>query len=414
MKLAVTGERAETWVWRKENAIDNAVASTPARETRDAGVEELAAKASRGEKDALESLCRKIAKGVLARVRFLYRGSDAEDIAQEALIRVCERIHTLKDPKAFGAWMHRIVTNEVYQEQRKGGEYGSVVYLDEVSPDLTDDSDISLPHEYLLQKEETRVIMEIINEFPQRQREAVLLHYYDGMSVTDMAKTMGIAHSNVSQYLTLAKKKMHRELTRRQGYTANSSFPALALLPAGGLIKRAVTDLLGKLSPEDAQWGEGAAATALGTAAVVKGAAVVASTVTLSAVTVGTVSTVVGGIVTLLAAVGMAGVMLFGGARTADVHVDGVISFPGGHLNPTAVSVEAESEYGEMTPLRWKIIPEGETEALYSGEGEDADAVLSGMAERGESGEYTIGFYMRDSEGTSGWLKKQFIILSGN
>lgn len=56
------------------------------------------------------------------------------------------------------------------------------------------------------------MIKEIIDALPERQREAIVLHYYSGLNVTEAAKVMDISHAGVSLYLKLARKKIKEEL----------------------------------------------------------------------------------------------------------------------------------------------------------------------------------------------------------
>jgi RNA polymerase sigma-70 factor (ECF subfamily) len=383
------------------------------QEGTDAEIESLAAQAAGGERGALESLCSQIARRVLARVRFLHKGEDAEDIAQNALMRVCASIHTLKDPQAFRAWMHSIVTNEVRGHQRRGGKYGHVVYLDEAALDLVDDDEASRPHEGVLRAEEARAIMTIIDAFPQRQREAVLLHYYDGMSVTEAARVMGLAQPNVSRSLALAREKIHKELLRRKKQTGGARSGMLALMPAGELMRQAIENMHGQFAPADGLWAEEATARALERTAA-KGSAEAAASGTKT----GSVMKLIGCIAAAAATLGLAGMMLFTGPAkdVGFTPVDGVITFSGVSeqhtcLNPTGVSVQAQSGSGEMmTALRWQITQGGRSAALYSGEGDGAGTALAGMTARGEDGAYILSFFMQDREGNSGWLKKEFTI----
>ena len=55
-----------------------------------------------GDSDALSVLCEKISKGVMYRVSYgLENREDAEDVTQEVLIDVCEKIYELREPRAF-------------------------------------------------------------------------------------------------------------------------------------------------------------------------------------------------------------------------------------------------------------------------------------------------------------------------
>ena len=84
------------------NQKDKQHENKPEKTAEQLAIEALASKASRGDREALLSLCRAIAKNILFRVSCkVSNRMDAEDTAQEILIRVCANIHSLKDPEAF-------------------------------------------------------------------------------------------------------------------------------------------------------------------------------------------------------------------------------------------------------------------------------------------------------------------------
>lgn len=385
-----------------------------------AEIERLAADAAHGERSALEALCANVAKGVLMRVRFLQHGDDTEDIAQEVLARMCENIHTLKDPKAFKGWLHKIVSHEVHNYQRKSGARGQLIYLDDTPQDIADEHEECLPHEQAIRKEEADIIMEIIETLPMQQREAVLWHYYDGMSVTETAKLMGIAQQNASRYLALARKKIHKDLMSRAKKTGNVRLNSITLVPMGVLIWQAMQQLGGNIAMVDSLWAEGAVASVMEKTAT----ASAATKVSTGAVGVSSyfVYKLIAGIAIIALAIAAATVLILNNntapvqaVQSTALRVDGQITFTvenafDATMNPTGVRVQAQSENGEMWPLNWWIVKVGSDETLYSGEGNSADSTLMGMLQRGEDGEYIITFFMEDSAGCTAWLKKQFTV----
>ena len=74
-----------------------------------------------------------------------------------------------------------------------------------------------MPQEYTMREEEREYVMEAIELLPTRQREAIVLHYFDGLNVTETAKAMGIPQQTASLYLKLAREKVKRKIDVRAG-----------------------------------------------------------------------------------------------------------------------------------------------------------------------------------------------------
>lgn len=62
--------------------------------------------------------------------------------------------------------------------------------------------------------EEDRLIIQVM-QLPPKLREATLLYYYQGMNVNEIAQTLGIAHSSVSERLGRARKMLRAVLDGR-------------------------------------------------------------------------------------------------------------------------------------------------------------------------------------------------------
>jgi RNA polymerase sigma factor (sigma-70 family) len=81
--------------------------------------EELAARAGAGDAAALEELLRLIQPGVLRHVsRFLPYRQDAEEAAQDVLLKVAMKIHTFEGRSRFSTWLHEVTANQARQTYR--------------------------------------------------------------------------------------------------------------------------------------------------------------------------------------------------------------------------------------------------------------------------------------------------------
>ncbi|MCL2851604.1 MAG: sigma-70 family RNA polymerase sigma factor [Defluviitaleaceae bacterium] len=176
-------------------------------------IEALAEMASQGDKKALCGLIEKISKSVLFQLTYLLNDkSSVEDVSQNVLLRVCENICGLRKPKAFKGWLARIIINENNRYLAKNLRLGGSLNIDDYTDSMEDGR--SLPHERVENNELHKTVIEIISGLPERQREAVILHYYNDLSVTEVAKLMNITPQTVSKNLSIAREKLYSIIIR--------------------------------------------------------------------------------------------------------------------------------------------------------------------------------------------------------
>jgi len=140
---------------------------------------------------------------------------DAEDVSQNVLLRVCESIHSLHEPKAFMAWLGSIVVNETRRYIAKLAKRGTIISIDDCAEGLVEDNLDRLPGEGVESRDVSRGVMGIVSNLPVRQREAVILRYFDDLNVSEVAQAMSIPHQSVSRYLDLARKKLRIEFEKQ-------------------------------------------------------------------------------------------------------------------------------------------------------------------------------------------------------
>ena len=400
--------------------------NTPAGGTADNSTfESLVEQATRGEREALVALCQSIARSVMFRVmRFVRNQEDAEDVAQEVLIRVCENIQKLKEPKAFPGWLNSIILNETRRYIGKNTKYTNVVSIDDYQDIHIEETDAEvLPEECVIQEDERRYVMSVIDGLPERQREAIIQHYYQNLSVVEIARAMQVSHPTISIYLRLAREKIKSELKKSAKNT--SAAYSITLMPLGSLLKQvlseeaAQTPTISSASIHQAIYGS---LNHVGNAgeAVVNTAA--ASTGFLSSGFLMSIA------VTFVATAVAVGGLFAGGVFSkqripieppAAIDITGEIVFSGGdalleHVNPKQASAWAQDDLGALTSQNWWITATGGGDILYSGVGDNADEALVQMYLSGENGEYELNFRMADETGNTYKLTRQFTIQNQN
>ncbi|MCL2806718.1 MAG: sigma-70 family RNA polymerase sigma factor [Coriobacteriia bacterium] len=184
--------------------------------------EKLVRRSINGSNTALKKLCRLICKSITLRVMHKVSSrEEAEDITQEILVRVCEGINNLKDAKAFGGWLNTIIKNEISRYYVKNKKHRVVLSVEEYLDSIVDDkSKDYAATEYDRTDEERKKVIAIINTLPERQLDAVILHYYEGMSVTQTAEVMGVTKQVASIHLIRAREKIKAAFHRQEQSSA--------------------------------------------------------------------------------------------------------------------------------------------------------------------------------------------------
>ena len=391
----------------------------PAADVKKAKIEELAARARRGDRDSLMELCRSIARNVLFRVSCKLRTrADAEDVAQEVLIRICSNIRELKDPKAFGAWYNRIIINETNRYLLKNSKHGVVVsiddYLEGYKDTVADEDEDFLPAECAILADDRRIILEIVSNLPERQHDAIMLHYFEGLSVIEVARAMNITKQSVIRHLDIARDKIKNEIQFQAKKT--DALRGVALMPIGPALTQVLYQEAAHMQP-------------LGDVLISKALVSQADKIIIGAVNAGNSGQAAGisaaAIKTTVAGLAATAVVVTGLMMNIEppdepsiaeqLAATGNVVFSGGdtqhgHMNPTGAVANTDSVLGELTVQGWKITTKDGSSVLHSGSGGDIGDALERMQVQAEKGEYILVFSLEDARGDTYKLSRTFLI----
>jgi len=163
-----------------------------------------------GETDAFEHFVEHFRAKVF-RYSWLMCGSpeDAEEVAQETLLKVFQSIDQLREPEHVRSWVFRIARN-VCLMQRRQSVFAPKEELpaDEVPlPDNAEPAD-----ERLLNAELRAVIERVIMELPRTYRSVVLLRDLEGLSTEDTAQILDLGIDVVKTRLHRGRAAMRQKL----------------------------------------------------------------------------------------------------------------------------------------------------------------------------------------------------------
>lgn len=154
-----------------------------------------------GDKDAFIQLCRQIEPEMYGMARsILGRDEDCADAMQEATLKAYRSIHGLRQPEFFKTWMLRILINECHKLQRKRTnqvEAGDTLSALECH---------SSGAEY--EKIELR---EAVERLDTSLQTVISLHYFQDMSIKQIANLLNISETAVKSRLYRARKNLLNE-----------------------------------------------------------------------------------------------------------------------------------------------------------------------------------------------------------
>jgi RNA polymerase sigma-70 factor (ECF subfamily) len=177
----------------------------------------LIKRAIAGEAAALEQLCQLYAKTILFQARLLVRNKDdAEDVAQRVAIEMLRGIQNLRSPYAFRNWLQRLIVNACNKHNaRTRQESERAEDLDGLADTIVDESLEARPEEHLDSVDLQRSMGGYLERLPPSQAIALTLFYYEQLSYKEVADTLGITVGAVSSTISKAKRNLKEMLKER-------------------------------------------------------------------------------------------------------------------------------------------------------------------------------------------------------
>ncbi len=172
---------------------------------KDIETEELVSLAQGGDPAAFNELFERFYPMIYA---FCYRAclhtAQAQDLAQETLIKATRSLGTYRRDSSFKSWVYQIATNTTRDWLRKQAREER---LAEAAADQW------IAGSQGPEPEHAR-LAEALGGLPDDLRLAIVLTFYEGMSHAEAARTLGCAETTVSWRIFRAKQKLKHFLSR--------------------------------------------------------------------------------------------------------------------------------------------------------------------------------------------------------
>ncbi|HEU4561874.1 MAG TPA: RNA polymerase sigma factor [Longimicrobium sp.] len=169
----------------------------------------LIGRAQLGDLHALDQLCRALQEPLFRHVHAIPH--TAEDVLQEALLTVCRKLRTLRDPRWFRAWAYRIATRLAVRRAKREHRWSDA---------LRDDGLAALP----AAEPEPRFDPELVAALPSAlsavspaSQLVLRMHYLDELTCPEIAEALEISVGTVKSRLAYGLAAMRKTFAELPG-----------------------------------------------------------------------------------------------------------------------------------------------------------------------------------------------------
>ena len=164
---------------------------------------ELVEAALQGEREAFGVLVHRYRRAACAAATdVLGDPHAAQDAAQDAFVAAYEKLGALRTGSAFGPWVVRIARRRALDMVRRQRPAVSLERTGD-PPDCRGNGQLDEP---------SRLVLAAVMALPPHERRAVMLRYFEGLAVEEIARIAGRSVGTVSKQLTRARERLRKRL----------------------------------------------------------------------------------------------------------------------------------------------------------------------------------------------------------
>ena len=163
-----------------------------------------------GNQDAYEGLVLRYQKAVLASAMSVtHREFMAEDAAQDAFVTAWMKLDTLQEPSKFAPWVCRIAKNCALNMLGRYRDFLPIEDLENLN--LVSEQNEN-PAELYVRSEADEELHKTIEKLSKKIKTVIYLHYFEGLSIAEIADRMRTSVGTVKWQLHDGRKKLRKEL----------------------------------------------------------------------------------------------------------------------------------------------------------------------------------------------------------
>ena len=176
------------------------------------------ARARQGDSEAFRTLVERHSRRAFQLAyRITGNEQDAEDVVQESFIRAYRQLNRFEARAHFATWLHRIVANcsvDLIRSRRTRRDHAST---DDLAPAQQPEADGADPERLAVSAQIERKVAAAMAALSPLERAAFTLRHYEGRSIADIGRTLGLGTSATKHSVFRAVRKLRTALEPLRG-----------------------------------------------------------------------------------------------------------------------------------------------------------------------------------------------------
>lgn len=171
-----------------------------------------------GDMDAFSELVTLYEKKALSfTYRMLKDASDAEDAAQEAFLRVFDKIDTFRESSSFSTWFYTILNNICLDILRKRTRAADTVSINQTSSE-NDEYELQIedsapgPYEQLQKSTAQELLEDALTKLSDEHRAVIIMRDINGLDYEEIAKVLDVSLGTVKSRISRARLALRKIL----------------------------------------------------------------------------------------------------------------------------------------------------------------------------------------------------------
>ncbi|MFC1719248.1 sigma-70 family RNA polymerase sigma factor [Candidatus Poribacteria bacterium] len=133
---------------------------------------------------------------------------DAQDVTQEVFFQAYRKLYSLRKRESFAFWLYRIAHRHCVQWFRDRSRRVDKDFIEDQDPGVVDIPSLDSNRESQLGES----VREALDILPDAYREVLLLHYFGGLSIREIARSIGSSPAAIGMRLSRARAQLREEM----------------------------------------------------------------------------------------------------------------------------------------------------------------------------------------------------------
>ncbi|MBO9702576.1 MAG: RNA polymerase sigma factor [Sporocytophaga sp.] len=141
-------------------------------------------------------------------LRYVHTAFEADDVLQEAFVKIFHNIRNFKFEGSFEGWIRRIVVNTALDHFKRNSTYYSHLNIDQINESETESEEINL-----ISDSEPSELVLLVNKLPEGYRMVFNLYVFEDYSHREIAEMLGISEGTSRSQYSKAKNSLKKMIT---------------------------------------------------------------------------------------------------------------------------------------------------------------------------------------------------------